>query len=653
MVVQHNISGMNANRQLNITTGVQAKSSEKLSSGYRINRAADDAAGLAISEKMRRQIRGLSQASNNAQDGVSWCQIADGALDEVSNMLSRAKELAVKAANDTPTDDDRSYINEEMQKMASEIDRTHASTEFNNIHIFSDDGFAPREADFTNSTKLSLSFPSGKKVDITFEFIGANGTKIDSVDDSQATGDSTDSYKDSDLAKFVQNAAASAVAGMAASGIFGGSGGLFDKASSSGIKVGLDLSPDKVGGTLASAKLSMQSTDSSATMSYSMFVDTKDYPINSFSSMTAEQKAKLAGVIAHEMTHLVMYDTVTDGMLSNRVTTFPSWFTEGTAQAFGGDNGWVSNYINKDSSEAAVKNYMKNVTSQPYGAGYVATMYLGYKVAQSDPALAGGVDSETIAKGLNKLLTHLALNKGETLSDAIGALTGGEYANEASFVNGFSNANSDSYNFVRTFLNNRGDNGAGSLLGNLGDPVTTVFGNAGDNPAPSTSSSYLVQTNNKWYSNGFGDGYVYPDKTSGGDDLGNLLYLQVGSETTSENEIGLKRFNVRLESLTEGSTFDTTTRDKALETIETVNIAGHNVAKVRSYYGALQNRLEHTIKNLDNVVENTQAAESRIRDTDMAAEMVRYSNNNILAQAGQSMLAQANQTNQGVLSLLQ
>ena len=132
-----------------------------------------------------------------------------------------------------------------------------------------------------------------------------------------------------------------------------------------------------------------------------------------------------------------------------------------------------------------------------------------------------------------------------------------------------------------------------------------------------------------------------------------MLYLQVGSETSSENQIGVKRYNMTMMSIAEGNTFDTSTRENALETIETVNIAGRNVAQVRSYYGALQNRLEHTIKNLDNVVENTQSAESLIRDTDMAAEMVKYSNNNILAQAGQAMLAQANQSNQGVLSLLQ
>ena len=108
MVVQHNINAMNANRQLGITTGIQAKSSEKLSSGYKINRAADDAAGLAISEKMRRQVRGLTQASANAQDGISAVQTAEGALNEVHDMLQRMNELATKAANDTLTTKDRS-----------------------------------------------------------------------------------------------------------------------------------------------------------------------------------------------------------------------------------------------------------------------------------------------------------------------------------------------------------------------------------------------------------------------------------------------------------------------------------------------------------------------------------------------------------------
>jgi len=132
MVVPHNVTAMNANRQLGITTGIQAKSSEKLSSGYKINRAADDAAGLAISEKMRRQVRGLTQASANAQDGISAVQTAEGALNEVHDMLQRMNELATKAANDTLTTDDRTYIKSEIDALTSEINRTASATEFNN-----------------------------------------------------------------------------------------------------------------------------------------------------------------------------------------------------------------------------------------------------------------------------------------------------------------------------------------------------------------------------------------------------------------------------------------------------------------------------------------------------------------------------------------
>ena len=135
MVVQHNLTAMNSSRMLNITTSAQAKSTEKLSSGYKINRAADDAAGLAISEKMRRQIRGLTQASSNAQDGISCVQTAEGALAEVHDMLQRMTELAVKAANGTQTSADRGYINQEVQALVSEIDRVASTTTFNEQNL--------------------------------------------------------------------------------------------------------------------------------------------------------------------------------------------------------------------------------------------------------------------------------------------------------------------------------------------------------------------------------------------------------------------------------------------------------------------------------------------------------------------------------------
>ena len=131
MVVQHNITAMNSNRMLGITTSTQAKSTEKLSSGYKVNRAADDAAGLAISEKMRRQIRGLTQASLNAQDGISCVQTAEGALAEVHDMLQRMNELVDKAGTDTLASADRGYIQSELDALVSEIDRVRETTTFN------------------------------------------------------------------------------------------------------------------------------------------------------------------------------------------------------------------------------------------------------------------------------------------------------------------------------------------------------------------------------------------------------------------------------------------------------------------------------------------------------------------------------------------
>ena len=161
MVVQHNLTAMNSSRMLNITTSSQAKSTEKLSSGYKINRAADDAAGLAISEKMRRQIRGLTQASSNAQDGISCVQTAEGALTEVHDMLQRMNELAVKAANGTQTSADRGYINQEVQALVSEIDRVASTTTFNEKNLL--DG---------SFKKVGLQVGAEAKQLITLDIVG-------------------------------------------------------------------------------------------------------------------------------------------------------------------------------------------------------------------------------------------------------------------------------------------------------------------------------------------------------------------------------------------------------------------------------------------------------------------------------------------------
>ena len=172
MVVQHNMTAMNANRQLGITTTSQGKVSEKLSSGYKINRAADDAAGLTISEKMRSQIRGLTQASANAQDGVSAVQTAEGALTEVENMLQRMHELAIKASNGTNTSADRQAINLEVKALTSEISRVAQSTQFNTLGLLSGKFNRDIQVGAKNvkaqRIKISIAAMNAKTLGVTF-----------------------------------------------------------------------------------------------------------------------------------------------------------------------------------------------------------------------------------------------------------------------------------------------------------------------------------------------------------------------------------------------------------------------------------------------------------------------------------------------------
>lgn len=171
MVVQHNLQAANTNRQLGITTSAQAKSTEKLSSGYKINRAADDAAGLSISEKMRSQIRGLNKASSNAQDGVSLVQTAEGALNETHSILQRMNELATQAANGTNTTVDRSAIKAELDQLTSEIDRIQSTTQFNTMNLL-DGTFSGT----TNKMKLQVGALSGQSID--FSIANMRASKI-------------------------------------------------------------------------------------------------------------------------------------------------------------------------------------------------------------------------------------------------------------------------------------------------------------------------------------------------------------------------------------------------------------------------------------------------------------------------------------------
>ena len=175
MIVQHNITAMNSNRMLGLTTNSLSKSTEKLSSGYRINRAADDAAGLSISEKMRKQIRGLDQASTNAEDGISAVQTAEGALNEVHSMLQRMNELAVQAANGTNSESDRTAIQNEIDQLTTEIDRVSETTKFNETYLLKGDQDATQKASFKYGTNQN---PAAATINAGADITGANGLKI-------------------------------------------------------------------------------------------------------------------------------------------------------------------------------------------------------------------------------------------------------------------------------------------------------------------------------------------------------------------------------------------------------------------------------------------------------------------------------------------
>ena len=336
-----------------------------------------------------------------------------------------------------------------------------------------------------------------------------------------------------------------------------------------------------------------------------------------------------------------MYDTLTDGMIG----AFPDWFVEGMAQASSGDNGWVSNRISSASSDSAIQSYMSQLTSMPYGAGYLAVLTLGHLA--NDSVVPPTVSS--LSTGLNKLLTDMAGNQ-HTLDEAIASCTATSstpLAGLNDFQSKFMSGDSTMLNAVKDILTARGT-GAGSLLASsLRDSEADVF-------APSrlteSSTNYIVDPTNNRLSNAFGVGYTFPNPISDPVGGGTGFILQVGAE--SDDEILVNQFNMSGRCLLGGNDMDVTTVESAKLTLSYIKAADSNVSAVRSYYGAMQNRLEHTINNLNNVVENTTSAESAIRDTDMASEIAKFSTKNILIQAGQAMLAQANQNTQGVLSLL-
>ena len=487
MVVQHNMQAANANRMLNVTTSAQSKSTEKLSSGYKINRAADDAAGLTISEKMRKQIRGLDRASTNAEDGVSSVQTAEGALTEVHSMLQRMNELATQAANGTNSkDSDRQAIQDEIDQLTTEIDRVSETTKFNETYLLKGDA-------------------GTKTINMKAHDAGLKGTLTDN-------GDGT--------ATFVMDTL------------------------NAGDKVSIGGKNYTIGGETADVT----------------------------SMLTAAGITDKAG------------DKVT---INGKEYTYFDKASDGTTDLTN-NKGYYETAPDKADATTASPTY---ADSTAIGAA-TGTISVGTKsVTKMKDAGADGID-DTDTTVISKKKAYELASKELLKANQIGDTEGNAKV------------------------------GVGAV-----DTAVDLTNGTG---------TFKIQTGSAKVAN------TLSFSLHVGSDADMTNKIQVDIDSMDSASLGIKGINVKDDS-----------GNAATYAIDAISDAISKVSSQRSSLGAVQNRLEHTINNLDNVVENTTTAESRIRDTDMASEMVNYSKNNILAQAGQSMLAQANQSNQGVLSLLQ
>ncbi len=617
----HNISAMNAQRMNGLCLGERVKNMEKLSSGFKINRAADDASGLAISEKMRKQIRGLTQASSNAQDGISMVQVVDGALEEVHDMLQRGNELMVKAANGTLSESDREEINKEVQQLKGAIDQVAANTKFNETRLFPPEGLGPETNFMTSSNTYSLSFFTG-------------GTNV--VHDSQIIGiQGIGGVKAGNL---LADRIAAVYVPNAANQIFDQFSSLKDAIDSTylngdedKLKMGLDITyVDGPGKKLAYVTGSFY-TLSQTLAGLSMTVDCEDFTEEDIRRGNGSALGKLESTIAHEMMHAVMDAAMPSRMYGNGgAEDFPLWFKEGTAQLTGGGytTGWndeLMQIVKNGGTDDEIKEYLKKYTVEDrvYGHGYLAAAYMGY--------LAGGGTVDAIAGGMNNIFQQLINDPAKSLDEVFKGLTRKSCQD---IINDINNGTDGGVAFVRE-LTEAAMDGAGSVIAadGLGAKATDVLGN----------TRYISEDYEKLLKESLKQ---KPVKDY-------LCSIHAGADSTPANKIHLKLFRMSSSDLGLSEVgMPRLSQEDARRSIDRFAEAIKLVSGVRSYYGAAQNRMEHTIRNLENVIENTTNAESRIRDTDMAAEMVALSLNNILLQAGQSVLSQANQSNEGMLSIL-
>ena len=644
MVVQHNMQAANANRMLNVTTGQQAKSTEKLSSGYRINRAADDAAGLTISEKMRKQIKGLDRASTNAEDGVSAVQTAEGALTEVHSMLQRMNELATQASNGTNSESDRSAIQDEISQLTTEIDRVAETTKFNETYLLKGDTDGSSSAKNVNAHDAGLA---GKLVD------NGDGTSTFKLDKALEDGDQvTIAGK-----KYTIGSTTASTDG------FEKLASLKAKSLSVGDSVTYTENNKQVTKTLVD-KVSNTGTpaDIYAT-SDKIKIDNQEYTIAAATDLTKAGGAELSAADAQKL--------VGEAIANGKEASFTS---KAAATGMYAANATINVKIVADLGTNEVSS-LASPTGHTAGDAFVAKNLKGNDIVAGDSVTISGktitaTDNDPANMSTVKDVVK-SLQNGDVMqigAKNINIADKTDLANEKYTVNDALSLLNDKNTVKFTNVTSTEGKAALTVSGlKAGTDYTAVDTKkvASDDNVISVKDAYSMMADELQKASSIGTDTAATVKSDNSGSFtinqgtvevknGLSFNLHVGADADMTNKI-----NVNIDSMSasglgiKGLNVKDDSGISATYAIDAIADAISKVSEQRSALGAVQNSLEHTISNVDNVVENTTSAESRIRDTDMASEMVNYSKNNILAQAGQSMLAQANQSNQGVLSLLQ
>ena len=574
MRIQHNILAMNAYRNYNTNTSALAKNLEKLSSGYKINRAGDDAAGLAISEKMRAQITGLNAAQKNVKDGISLVKTAEGAMQEIQDMLNRMDYLATQSANGTYDNEvDRANLQKEVDALKSEINRIADSANFNGIKLL--DGSLADGVAMNSQTSLVSS---------------------DHLQLHKAGAEATYASFDIDLNQLLAGAVATATGSSFTFNVTVGSQTIEITAEATGtITAGNIIDP---------TKLTFKATAATAT----------NISLTSGSN-TAEFSVSLSN----------------DGVLS---------FTMASATA-GGAGIAASNF-----------NAAMSITYSSAG---------NFKF--SDVALKENCATQNVKNGVALGGTRLAHTQFELTADMVKSLAGGATmtlgSTSITFAKGtVTTATGAGAVGIKDLLDEKGNiKTDDATLEELAARITKAASGDDMFTVGATGKTIELQEKIDYYT--ATNGAVLLDSTAklgkyatlSSSSAGKALVLQIGDTADGYNRLNVSVGDMHTSALKLDSV-DISTPDGAKDAIQVIKDAINSVSSVRGDLGAVQNRLEHTANNLSVMAENIQDAESTIRDTDVAEEMMAYTKNNILIQSAQAMLAQANAVPQGVLQLL-